>query len=174
MKHKDDAARLLRFYRGEGVDDAGRTLDQILAWDDAMLEYMHDYIQWLFPLRVPSSFHPEAPVLTDEVVGAFHADPTLRSALMRSLNRMLAFYGLKRGDRGGAGVIEPSDTFPERRRVWLRPNNHNHLRLTRILTCLRELGLPAEADALRRCLKRIAAENPGTVTDQTLRYWASA
>ena len=40
---------LVKFYRGSGTDHAGRTLDEILTWDDAALESVHDYIQWLFP-----------------------------------------------------------------------------------------------------------------------------
>src|SRR5271170_564607 len=41
---------LVAFYRG-GYTDNGGTLDQMLSWDDARLESVHDYIQWLFPLR---------------------------------------------------------------------------------------------------------------------------
>jgi hypothetical protein len=42
--------------------------------------------------------------------------------------------------------------FLERSRNWLRPGNHNHLRLTRIMQSLWILGLRAEAKALQRCL----------------------
>jgi hypothetical protein len=169
-----DSERLLAFYRGGGVDAAGRTLEQILAWHDDMLEYVHDYVQWLFPLRIPSSFHREAPILDDEVVRQFLSGPVLRRALVRSLDRMLTFYGLTRRETADGPIIERAASFEQRRKVWLWPNNHNHLRLTRIVTCLRELGLWDEARALRSCLMEIAALEPGVVTAATLRYWASA
>lgn len=36
---------LLAFYRGEGPDDRGRMLTDILQQDDAWLERTHDYVQ---------------------------------------------------------------------------------------------------------------------------------
>ena len=48
---------LITFYRGSGTDHAGRRIDEILSWDDAALESVHDYIQWLFPLDEPSRFN---------------------------------------------------------------------------------------------------------------------
>lgn len=170
-----DAHRLLAFYLGRGTDDAGRSFADILNLDDAALEHHHDYIQWLFPLRVPSSFHPEAPVLDDTVVEAFHRDPELRERLVAALDRMLTFYGLElRAAADGSLDIEPAATFSERSANWLRPHNHNHLRLTRILSCLCILGLADHARALEACLARIAGQNPGTVTAETLRYWRNA
>jgi hypothetical protein len=53
---KDDP--LLRFYTG-GRDSEGRTLDEILSWDDQELEFCHDYIQWLFPNDVPSGVNSD-------------------------------------------------------------------------------------------------------------------
>jgi len=170
-----DAERLLAFFRGTGRDDAGRSIETILSWDDTALEYHHDYIQWLFPMRVPSSVHPEAPILTEEVVQEFRRDPVLRRTLLRALDRMLRFYGLERitGD-GGRCLIRKAANFAERVRNWLHPGNHNHLRLTRILTCLRTLGLPEEARALYACLREVAQEYPDRVMPITLRYWERA
>jgi len=86
---------LLAFYRG-GRDTEGRTLDQILAWDDVELEYVHDYIQWLFPTTRRSAFNPVAPVLTDEVISFFRRDGALRDRLLAAFDRMLRFYGFVR------------------------------------------------------------------------------
>ena len=52
---------ILRFYGSGGTDHAGRTLEEILAWDDRHLEEVHDYIQWLFPLEEPSRANPCTP-----------------------------------------------------------------------------------------------------------------
>jgi Opioid growth factor receptor (OGFr) conserved region len=125
----------------------------VLRFDDASLEYTHDFIQWLFPLRERSGANPTAPRLDDATVAAFHARPDLRAALRRSYDRMLAFYTADRR--------------------WLTPGNHNHLRLTRMLISLRTLGLQDEAQTLYRFVTGLAAQHGG-VTPDTLRYWRNA
>ena len=158
---------IVSFYRG-GPDTWGRTLDDIRAWDHARLESQHDFIQFLFPLREPSAVVAEAPLVTDQTVAAFAADPTLRANLAASLNVMLDFYGLRHDH--SAERIERSDFFPRRAQMWLTPRNHNFLRLTRILTSLRLLGLPDRSAALLTCLEGIAVEFPQVVGDSA-RYW---
>jgi hypothetical protein len=163
---------IVSFYSGQ-PDRGGRTLAGILRWDDEWLEEVHDYIQWLFPTRQPSAVNPSAPLVTDATVAAFERDPALRARLRQALDRMLLFYGLRWSD----GRIEIDDSrFPARARVWLRPANHNHLRLTRIMESLATLGLPAEARALQRCLLEDIYEGPGTgaISPRTADFWRRA
>jgi hypothetical protein len=160
------------FYRG-GPDSEGRTLDEILGWDDERLEAVHDYIQWLFPTRQPSGVNPSAPLATDEAARAFTRESALRDRLRRSFERMLAFYGLR---QNGPRVEMDDRRFPGRAHVWLHPGNHNHLRLTRIIDSLSTLGLPAEARALQRCLIDDVAAGPGAgrISPRTLQFWRQA
>ena len=51
------------FLRGTGCDGRGRRLADVLAFDDARIEGVHDFIQWLFPLAEASRAVPGAPVL---------------------------------------------------------------------------------------------------------------
>jgi hypothetical protein len=169
-----DGRALIGFYRGERPDDRGRTLDEIWTWTDDRLEHVHDYIQWLFPLSARSGANPFAPVLDAATIEAFHADASLRARLERSLGVMLRFYGLELEEGPGTARIGRSARFAARIDVWLWPGNHNHLRLTRIMTSLSELGLPGHARALRDTLERIAAEHPGRVTRQTQEFWRRA
>jgi len=125
----------------------------VLRFDDASLEHVHDFIQWLFPLRERSGANPTAPRLDDEAIAAFHARPELGANLRRSYERMLAFY--KAGDG------------------WLTPGNHNHLRLTRMMISLRTLGLRDEALELYGYVTGLASQRGG-VTRDTLRYWNDA
>jgi opioid growth factor receptor-like protein len=125
----------------------------VLRFDDASLEYTHDFIQWLFPLRERSGANPSAPRLDDAAVAAFHDRPELRAALRRAYDRMLAFY---KSDFG-----------------WLTPGNHNHLRLTRMMISLRTLGLETEARELYAYVTGLA-ERRGGVTNDTLGYWRDA
>ena len=92
-------SQLIEFYRGTGSDARGRNLEQIWAYSDKEMEYHHDFIQWLFPLREPSQFNPDAPVLSDEDIRIFREDASLRENLARSFERFLSFLGLARDEK---------------------------------------------------------------------------
>ena len=81
---------LVRFY-DRWQEREGRSLSQILAWDDKQLELCHDYIQYLFPLPERSPFNPSAPLINQAVFKAFRSQPELRSRLKDSFIRILNF-----------------------------------------------------------------------------------
>lgn len=162
---------IVAFYSG-GRDDRGRTLEDILSWNDERLESVHDYIQWVFPTRQPSSVNPFAPLATDATARAFAEDAQLRGRLDRAFHRMLRFYGLRENADGA--IDRDPERFAVRAREWLHPGNHNHLRLTRIMESLTTLGLPDRAAALHDCLVNRVAREHGRVSETTLRYWKAA
>lgn len=166
---------IVSFYSG-GVDDRGRTLQSILDWPDERLESVHDYIQWVFPTTTPSGANPWAPLVTDATIASF-ASPELRDRLRAALDRMLTFYGFVRASdtSGNVSITIDSERFARRAVIWLRPGNHNHLRLTRIMQSLWALGLEDEAIALQRCLLALY-EGPGArkITTETAEYWRTA
>jgi hypothetical protein len=169
-----DAPRdsIVSFYRHQSTDDRGRSLRQIWGWDHARLEGVHDYIQWLFPLREPSAVNYTAPLITDDTVAAFANDSALRNSLKRSFELMLDFYGLSLVEEPQRRVaVVPTAAFGARRRTWLTPGNHNHLRLTRILTSLRALGLSEYSNALFDRLTAINRDYPGTISPTSFGYW---
>ena len=167
---------IVAFYRGEAPDSMGRRIETIWAWDNQKLEAVHDYIQWLFPNSRPSPVNPSAPLVTRETMAAFAEDAELRARLLHSLDRMLSFYGLVRSvDDAGGVEIRPGSNYHARRANWLRPGNHNHLRLTRILIALQLLGLPREAEALRDGLRAIyETEGPDRIDERTFQFWMKA
>lgn len=140
------------FLNGQGVDGRGRTLAQVLAFDDAALERHHDFIQWLFPLPEPSGAVPESPVLSPEDVAAIRSSEGAQAALAASSRRMLDFY---RGNE-----------------IWRGPADHNHLRITRIIRSLRLLVGDVEANAFRASILELADGAPISETSRT--YWAAA
>lgn len=160
---------IISFYKGLTPDRFGRTINAIWAFDDTQLEDIHNYIQVLFPSRTPSQF-VNAPLLDDATVRAFHDDPDLRDRLLRSLDLMLHFYGLR---REGTDIV-PAEDFEAKARNWLTPYNHNFLRLTRILICLKTLGLPQWADALFHQLQAIYHTHQAIIGAETFRYWSEA
>jgi len=162
--------RLVEFYAGEQPDDRGRYLSDILAWSDDRLERVHDYIQWLFPLREASAFQPLAPVLDDAAIAEFRRRPELQAGLRTAFLRLLQFYGLEWVD----DHVVPASHFEKSAANWLSPSNHNHLRITRILTSLRLLGLDAEGQALYLFLAELYRRRPESITATSFRYWSAA
>jgi Opioid growth factor receptor (OGFr) conserved region len=173
----DQTNWIIPFYQGVVADDRGRSLRQIWRWPDEKLEHVHDYIQWLFPLPEPSSFNPEAPTLDKQAIREFHARPELRANMRSSFVRMLVFYGFELVEEDPLRVI-PSESFAERSRNWLRPSNHNHLRITRILRSLRLVGLEQEAAAFFRCLAGLYGKESSSpeprISEETFGYWRAA
>ena len=144
------------------------------GWDDARLEMVHDYIQWLFPLPERSGANPSAPVLDAESIAAIRGDAEMQGRLRAGFERMLAFYGFAL--EGDALVEGPR--FAAASRNWLHAGNHNHLRLTRMLRSLRVLGLEREAsllwDALRALYERESAAGRRTIAAETFAFWKRA
>jgi hypothetical protein len=164
-------SRLLDFYRGERLDSEGRSLKEVLAWDDDDLEGVHDFIQWLFPLPEPSQFNPDAPLLTEADIAAFRRDPVLQANLLKSFERILGFLGLSLATDG---KVAEGDNFPARvPDVWAIPN-HNWLRITRILRSLTLLGMESQAQALYQQLAETYTGRRFPIPANTFRYWTEA
>jgi Opioid growth factor receptor (OGFr) conserved region len=167
-------SRLVAFYLGQRPDTEGRNIESLWVWDDVRLEERHDYIQWLFPLVEKSHFNPNAPVLTEMDIQLFNASDDLKKRLLTSFNRMLEFYGLQCVEAKGEISITTADTFLARQEDWLNWGDHNHLRITRILTSLRLLGLDAYAQAFFRCLTQIYKAAPGDIDSRSYAFWKDA
>ena len=142
------------FLAGDGPDGSGRRLDTVLAFDDARIEAVHDFIQWCFPLSEASRAVPGAPVLGAAEAAAIRADPRARDGLRAALARMRRFY---------------ADTD-----LWLTPHDHNHLRITRILTALRDLLGDAPARAFHTFVTARNAAAGSPINAASLRFWAAA
>jgi Opioid growth factor receptor (OGFr) conserved region len=162
-------SQLVEFYRGTANDSEGRSLSDLWSLSDSRMESRHDFIQWMFPLEEPSQFNLNAPILTLADIKAFHDDPALRDNLLRSFDRFLAFLGLRReGDQ-----VVPASDFQAKRDVFTVPN-HNWLRITRVLTSLRLLGLANYSEAFYQALGDLIERRQAQVTAVTRAYWKNA
>lgn len=115
------------------IDDLHR--EWFGKWD--MLEYRHDFIQFLFPIREPGM--SRADPLTQDEAEIFSNDDDMQKRLIKSYELMLDFYGCKLVDEK-TGKIKRSENYKERYRN-LNYSGHNYLRITRILKCLGICGL---------------------------------
>ena len=174
-------SKLTDFYSGVGPDCEGRMLEEILQWGPKRLEFSHDYIQWLFALKEPSNFNPDAPLLTDEDIALWRANPLMQENLIRSFRVYLDFLGLQAGnDKNPADqdafTVEKAPHFEEECRGLFTRANHNWLRITRVITCLKTIGAPmlvAAADAFFECLRKLHEEE-GLVSENSFNYWQNA
>lgn len=147
-------SRVRDFLEGEGRDGAGRTIADILAFRPEGLERHHDYIQWLFPLPDPSLAVPGSPVLDPADIIAIRASALARANLERGAALMTAFY--------------------EETAAWLRPADHNHLRITRIIRSLRLLIGDEAADRFRDAILRRADGTAAPINPVSRAYWLAA
>jgi len=159
-------SQLLDFYRMLGPDSERRMLSDIWEWNNERLEECHDFIQWMFPLKEPSAFNAEAPLVTLEHQLAFRRESELQAAYRRSIAKFLAFLGLH---LGADGFVTRGPNFDDRLAVWRHPN-HNWLRITRMLKSMRLLGFDSEAAAVWTCLRALH-EDGGFVTEHSHGFW---
>ncbi|KAG0137866.1 opioid growth factor receptor conserved region-domain-containing protein [Tuber indicum] len=163
-------SEIVRFYTDKSTDHRNRTLSEILSSTNSELERSHDYIQTLFPLPEPSPYNPLAPTIDSTAAAAFRSSLALRLALRSSLRRMLSFYGFDTAvNAGGELVISRGDGWGSRSAFWRKRFNHNHLRITRIIRCLRVLGCEGDARRFYRAVSR--SEGVG---GRSLVFWRRA
>ncbi|KAF2266434.1 hypothetical protein CC78DRAFT_513507 [Lojkania enalia] len=180
---------IIHFYDPElkAPDAHGRTLDDILEWADSALENSHNYIQMLFPLPEGSPFNYEAPIINREVMEAFHGRPELRARLKESFVRILDFYGFELLEESTHEAVTTSTLprvpsilvvraphWPKAFRNWAIRFDHNHLRITRILRCLRVLGLEMECEAYYSALKEVFNDPRIHINERSMLYWRKA
>ncbi|KAI1136649.1 opioid growth factor receptor conserved region-domain-containing protein [Hypoxylon sp. FL0543] len=167
---------LLLFYHVFGADadrsPRGSFLD-ILRMSDAELERKHDFIQWLFPLETRSAHVADVPVLDSQTILIFrtHEGDWLRENVKLSLMRMMWFYGFDTTWRDGQLETLEIQGPREKFRRWLRPRNHNHNRISRIIRCLRLLGMWPEARVVHDTFRRANFIWGDGVSDTTLQFW---
>lgn len=155
-----------KFLSGIGPDHRGRTLGEILEYDDGDLESQHDFIQWLFPSEEASKFNPDAPVLSRPEFEELRRHPVAVEGVLRAFVRMLSFYGLQ---LSAPNVVSKGPNWDQRYSNWALGAGHNDLRITRIIKCLVLLSLTEEATALVSFLESEFSSQPAR--SESLSYW---
>jgi hypothetical protein len=98
-----------------------------------------------------------------QTIQEFRSRPDLQRNMRDSFLRMLAFYGLETIE-SNPPTVRRAPSFTERSGNWLTANNHNHLRVTRILKSMRTLGLETQATALSTVRKNLKTSPPSLST----------
>jgi hypothetical protein len=142
---------LVGFFLGESPDDEGRYISDYLNFSDDYLEGCHDFIQWAFPIPERSFFNPQAPLLSPDDIREFTSNQKIQENLDLLFERVFSF------------MRDSSKNWGQ--------NDHNHLRISRMIRCLRLCG--KDNDAARLYLWALSL--PPTNTNSTSKnFWATA
>ena len=142
------------FLRNESPDFKGRFLSDIWNFNDNQIENKHDFIQMIFPLNKPSEAVFHGLYLDNEIeINKIKNDKLIIKNLIFSKDWFVKF--LERNDN------------------WMSHSDHNQLRITRVIECLRLLVSNYEANLFySHILKMLGTEN--NVNKSTLHFWSKA
>ena len=145
---------LIAFLKNEETDFKGHSLTDIWAYSDSQIEANHDFIQLLFPLNKPSKHSFHGVYLNDDAqVIEIKNNKAIQVNILTSANWFLMF--LDRVDQ------------------WRVGYNHNQLRITRIIECLRLLINNYEADKFYKDVLTILGSD-SKINEKTFKFWAEA
>ncbi|RYY86521.1 hypothetical protein EON63_05610 [archaeon] len=108
----------IEFLQGQRLTSHGKSLQDILAYNDRQLEADHQFIQWIFPLPDPSPYNPNAPLID---IRLLLSNSIVKDKILLSYEKMRNFWGL--GDEIDLEKLE-------------KLNGHNGLRFSRALQSL--------------------------------------
>ena len=145
----------LDFLSNGGVDFKGRTLEMIWSFTDEQIESIHDFVQIIFPLDKPSesTFHGYY-LSSQEIINKIKGNQTAKENILKSSKWYFSFL---------------------KRNIWLwnRKYDHNQLRITRVIECLRLLVSEEEADKFYENVLMII-EDDNRINKVSLNFWNKA
>ena len=150
----DQENGVLGFLNGTAADIHGRTFDYVMAFSDEQIEHTHNFIQWLFPLSEPSLSVPGSPCLSDADVTAIKDS----RAAVDNLNAAAEWFF----------------NFLVRNQHWIKPYDHNHLRITRAIKSLRLLSGDKAAERFRASVIKLAGDRIELIGVRAKQFWENA
>ena len=145
---------IVLFLDDKGTNHSGKTFKDILSMNNEDLEDEHDYIQWLFPLKEPSQFATDAPVLSDIDIEEIQSNQNIQTNLLKGLDKITSFY------------INTNH--------WLCEHDHNHLRITRIIKSLVLLVDIDKAEHFYDTIIYRVTHSKDKVSPDNIKYWTDA
>ena len=142
------------FLTHRGKDFKERTLQDIWSYSDKEIERRHDFIQVIFPLNKPSQAVSHGYYLdTQDLVNQIKTNKEAVTNISRSSQWFFSFL--------------------ERNMYWNTRHDHNQLRITRVIECLRLLVSDEEADNFYNNVLELIEDN-NQVNTRTLNFWSNA
>lgn len=146
-----DKSDVFLFLEGKQKNMFGLSLNDFLSYNNKQIENEHGWIQWVFPTPEQSAHDYSPPCSLNDIKR--RNNDKIQSNMRKCYHKIRGFYST------------------ERSKKWITKNNHNYLRISRILRSLRVFGLNDEADEFFSYLTVIYKNNPDVVTKQTYEIW---
>ena len=145
---------LHKFLKNEGKDFKGRYLSDIWLYTDKEIDSTHDFIQLVFPLAKPSHSVRNSRYLHGKSdLEKVKNDIIIRRNILKSSKWFCSY--LKRNNQ------------------WKENYNHNQLRITRVIECLRLVVSDFEADNFYKQI-RLLFDEENQINKTSLDYWENA
>jgi len=145
---------ILQFLEGKTENIYGKTISDIWVFNDSQIEREHNFIQWLFPTSTPSVSVPGSPVLSFEEIEKIRESELAIDNLHKSADWYFNFL--------------------ERNTFWIKPHDHNHLRITRVIQSIRLLSDPDDAAFFREQIIRLIGNKLSIIPAKTQKFWKEA
>ena len=143
-----------KFLINEEPDFKEIFLSDIWNFSNEEIEYKHDFIQLIFPLNKPSNaVFNNLYLKSIKEIDMLKQDDLVQENLIRSRNWFINF--LKNNNH------------------WKSYSDHNQLRSTRVIECLRLLANDNVADYFYEEILQLVGKNP-KINQTTLEFWQNA
>ena len=142
---------VLAFMEHHGTDHKKRKLLDVIEQDDHFWEHEYDFIQWLFPLDEKSMAVPNSPVIREPEITFIKESVVAQTSLDTSIARYKEFLTLNQG--------------------WHTAHDHNHLRITRVLKCLKLLRDVESAQQFKYWVASELGDSIDIINAKTQQYW---
>ena len=150
----DQDNAVLGFLNGTAADIHGRTFDDVMAFSDEQIERTHNFVQWLFPLNEPSLSVPGSPCLSDAEITTIKDSGVAVANLNMAANWFLDFL--------------------VRNQHWIKPYDHNQLRITRVIKSLRLVSGDGAAYQFKTAVFRTAGDRIELINVKARCFWQDA
>ena len=145
---------LINFFENTDTKNrVGFSINDYLSWDNITLENKHDFIQWIFPLNEMSNYNAMCPVLDNETIKYFNGSSELTKIHKTCGDKFVSFLQLDQSE------------LP----FWWTLNNHNLLRISRMIKSLNLLGNPELADKVYKSAMKF--NNFYQMSPLTIYHW---
>jgi len=142
---------LVSFFRDEIGHPRYGSYEVIISSSDEFWEKTHDFIQWIFPLNESSRFNQKAPILDQSSIRQLLASGKTKEKLSLGTDRYKSF--LKANDN------------------WRRGYDHNHMRISRVIKCLRLLLDDQSANEFKYWVASELGNDIDQIHSESKRHW---
>jgi hypothetical protein len=165
MNENINTSLIIKFYEKQSKDNNGRSLDEMQHYNYEKLENIHDYIQWMFPLRRKSDFNDNAPILTQNDITYIKNSKEIKKNMAKSLSVITDFWGIEKDEKTNKYIIKD-----DRINTWITPGNHNFLRVSRVIKSLILFDMEEEAKLFFNCLEELNSKYKNIIRS-SFKYW---